>query len=149
MVKEVSNKQIIFKDYINGFPKESDMVLETSTIKLEVPEGCNGAVSVKNFYLSCDPYMRSRMSKLDDNYVPIFTPGSVSTLAYTPPVSSKYSLFFFSVLFTRVCTFHFCILLYLHGEANTLLLFSLTPLTYHLLELVSKKNEYLAETDEM
>nr|UWL85802.1 pulegone-reductase [Schizonepeta tenuifolia]WBW02126.1 pulegone reductase [Schizonepeta tenuifolia]7VR2_A Chain A, (-)-pulegone reductase PR1292 from Nepeta tenuifolia [Schizonepeta tenuifolia]7VR2_B Chain B, (-)-pulegone reductase PR1292 from Nepeta tenuifolia [Schizonepeta tenuifolia]7VR4_A Chain A, (-)-pulegone reductase PR1294 from Nepeta tenuifolia in complex with NADPH [Schizonepeta tenuifolia] len=79
MVEEVSNKQIIFKDYINGFPKESDMILKTSTIKLKVPEGCNDAVLVKNLYLSCDPYMRSRMSKLDDNYVPIFIPGSPIT----------------------------------------------------------------------
>nr|WBW02127.1 pulegone reductase [Schizonepeta tenuifolia] len=76
MVEEVSNKQIIFKDYINGFSKESDMILKTSTIKLKVPEGCNGAVLVKNLYLSCDPYMRICMSKLDDNYVTIFTPGS-------------------------------------------------------------------------
>nr|WBW02128.1 pulegone reductase [Schizonepeta tenuifolia] len=81
MVEEVSNKQIIFKDYISGFPKESDMILKTSTIKLKVPEGCNDAVLVKNLYLSCDPYMRSRMSKLDDNFIPIFTPGSVSLLS--------------------------------------------------------------------
>lgn len=77
--EEISNKQIIFKDYINGFPKESDMVLKNSTIKLKVPEGCNDAVLVKNLYLSCDPYMRSRMSKIEDNYVPILTPGSVSS----------------------------------------------------------------------
>ncbi|KAG6422894.1 hypothetical protein SASPL_113276 [Salvia splendens] len=74
MAKEVSNKQIIFKDYIHGFPKESDMILKTSIIKLKVPDDCNDAVLVKNLYLSCDPYMRSRMSKIDDNYVPIFTP---------------------------------------------------------------------------
>ncbi|KAG6419904.1 hypothetical protein SASPL_116416 [Salvia splendens] len=74
MSKEVSNKQIIFKDYIHGFPKESDMILKTSIIKLKVPDECNDAVLVKNLYLSCDPYMRSRMSKIDDNYVPIFTP---------------------------------------------------------------------------
>lgn len=73
----MSNKQIIFNDNISGFPKESDMMLKTSTIKLKVPEGgYDDAVLVKNLYLSCDPYMRSRMSKLDDNYVPIFTPGS-------------------------------------------------------------------------
>lgn len=74
--EEVRNKQIIFKDYINGFPKESDMMIKSSTIKLKVPEDCYDAVLVKNLYLSCDPYMRSRMSKLDDNYVPIFIPGS-------------------------------------------------------------------------
>ncbi|XP_057777824.1 2-alkenal reductase (NADP(+)-dependent)-like [Salvia miltiorrhiza] len=74
MVEEVSNKQVIFKGYINGYPKESDMILKTSTIKLKVPEGCSDAVLVKNLYLSCDPYMRSRMTKTDHNYVPIFTP---------------------------------------------------------------------------
>lgn len=79
--EEVSNKQIIFKDYINGFPKESDMLLKTSIIKLKVPEHCSDAVLVKNLYLSCDPYMRSRMTKLRHNYVPIFTPGAVRLLS--------------------------------------------------------------------
>ncbi|XP_057777845.1 2-alkenal reductase (NADP(+)-dependent)-like [Salvia miltiorrhiza] len=74
MAEEVSNKQVIFKGYINGYPKESDMILKTSTIKLKVPEGCSDAVLVKNLYLSCDPYMRSRMTKTDHNYIPVFTP---------------------------------------------------------------------------
>ncbi|KAF6164618.1 hypothetical protein GIB67_032846 [Kingdonia uniflora] len=72
---EVSNKQIIFQDYVTGFPKETDMVSKTSTIRLNVPQGSN-AVLVKNLYLSCDPYMRSRMKKsLVKSYVPSFTPG--------------------------------------------------------------------------
>ncbi|XP_071689549.1 2-alkenal reductase (NADP(+)-dependent)-like [Rutidosis leptorrhynchoides] len=72
----ITNKQIIFRDYINGFPKESDMIFNTSaTINLKLPEGSNG-VLVKNLYLSCDPYMRSRMSKLQGSYVESFTPGS-------------------------------------------------------------------------
>ncbi|KAK4421956.1 2-alkenal reductase (NADP(+)-dependent) [Sesamum alatum] len=73
---EVSNKQIIFKDYVKGFPKESDMILESSTIKLKVPEDCNDAVLVKNLYLSCDPYMRNRMGILEGSYIDSFTPGS-------------------------------------------------------------------------
>ncbi|XP_042498633.1 2-alkenal reductase (NADP(+)-dependent)-like isoform X4 [Macadamia integrifolia] len=72
--EEVSNKQVIFKDYITGFPKETDMVVSTGTIKLKVPEGSN-AVLVKNLYLSCDPYMRSCMTNLN-NYITPFTPGS-------------------------------------------------------------------------
>ncbi|KAH6778323.1 alkenal reductase [Perilla frutescens var. hirtella] len=76
MAEEVSNKQIILKDYVEGFPKESDFMFKTSKIKLKVPDDCNHAILVKNLYLSCDPYMRSRMSKLDDNYVACFTPGS-------------------------------------------------------------------------
>ncbi|KAJ4963691.1 hypothetical protein NE237_023630 [Protea cynaroides] len=73
---EVSNKQVIFRDYITGFPKETDMVLATGTIRLKVPDGSK-AILVKNLYLSCDPYMRSCMTKLDrPNYSPSFTPGS-------------------------------------------------------------------------
>ncbi|KAH6778321.1 Zinc-binding dehydrogenase family protein [Perilla frutescens var. frutescens] len=80
MAEEVSNKQIILKDYVEGFPKESDLMLKTSKIKLKVPDDCNDAVLVKNLYLSCDPYMRSRMSNLIDNYIiPCFTPGSTIT----------------------------------------------------------------------
>ncbi|OVA11906.1 Alcohol dehydrogenase superfamily [Macleaya cordata] len=81
LVELVSNKQIIFRDYITGFPKETDMVSRTGTIRLKVPakEGSSSSnsVLVKNLYLSCDPYMRIRMKKVDDPYVPAFTPGSV------------------------------------------------------------------------
>ncbi|RWR96737.1 2-alkenal reductase NADP+-dependent [Cinnamomum micranthum f. kanehirae] len=74
--EEVSNKQILFRDFITGFPKESDMILKTGTIKLKVPEGSK-AVVVKNLYLSCDPYMRTRMKILDTPYyIDSFTPGS-------------------------------------------------------------------------
>ncbi|KAK4566936.1 hypothetical protein RGQ29_002975 [Quercus rubra] len=58
--EEVSNKQVIFKDYVTGFPKESDMYVTTSTIKLKVPEGSNG-VLLKNLYLSCDPILMQRV----------------------------------------------------------------------------------------
>ena len=54
---EVSNKQVIFRDYVTGYPKESDMYVTTVTIKLKVPEGSN-ALLVKNLYLSCDPRMQ-------------------------------------------------------------------------------------------
>ncbi|KAM7464854.1 hypothetical protein LguiB_012416 [Lonicera macranthoides] len=72
---EVSNKQVVLKDYVSGFPKESDMIARTSTISLKVPEGSK-AVLVKNLYLSCDPYMRSRMQNIQGSYVESFTPGS-------------------------------------------------------------------------
>ncbi|KMT15555.1 hypothetical protein BVRB_3g059070 [Beta vulgaris subsp. vulgaris] len=76
---EVSNKQIIFKDYVVGFPKESDMEFTTSKIILKVPEDSTG-ILLKNLYLSCDPYMRSRMSKHHrPTYVESFTPGSTIT----------------------------------------------------------------------
>ncbi|GJX91100.1 ribonuclease H-like domain-containing protein [Tanacetum coccineum] len=78
-VQMISNKQVILKDYVVGFPKESDMILKTSeTINLKLPEGSNGVLLVKNLYLSCDPYMRGRMTKTEGSYVDSFTPGSPS-----------------------------------------------------------------------
>ncbi|KAL6548726.1 hypothetical protein OROGR_008492 [Orobanche gracilis] len=71
-----NNKQVILKNYVNGPPKESDMLLKTSTIKFKIPDGCLGAVLVKNLYLSCDPYMIGRMKKLDGHYTDAFTVGS-------------------------------------------------------------------------
>ncbi|RDX62037.1 2-alkenal reductase (NADP(+)-dependent), partial [Mucuna pruriens] len=58
--EEVKNKQVILRDYVTGYPKESDMYVDTNTIKLKVPQGSN-AVLVKNLYLSCDPTMQFRM----------------------------------------------------------------------------------------
>ncbi|XP_015581238.2 NADP-dependent alkenal double bond reductase P2 isoform X8 [Ricinus communis] len=40
----VRNKQLIFKDYVSGFPKETDMFLATSSITLKVPQECSKAV---------------------------------------------------------------------------------------------------------
>ncbi|XP_015061869.1 2-alkenal reductase (NADP(+)-dependent)-like [Solanum pennellii] len=75
MGEEISNKQILLKDYVNGFPKESDMELKICNMKLKVPEDSN-SVLVKNLYLSCDPYMRPRMKKTEGSYTDSFTPGS-------------------------------------------------------------------------
>nr|CAD1819911.1 unnamed protein product [Ananas comosus var. bracteatus] len=75
--EELSNKRIIFKDYVVGFPTEDDMVLTTSTVRSKVPEGST-AVILKNLYLSCDPYMRWRMSAPEhESYTDAFVPGSV------------------------------------------------------------------------
>ncbi|GLU17901.1 hypothetical protein SLE2022_342490 [Rubroshorea leprosula] len=74
----VGNKQVIFKDFVSGFPKESDMFVTTGSVKLKLPEGSR-AVLVKNLYLSCDPYMRVLMKPQDANYGSVFTsyiPGS-------------------------------------------------------------------------
>lgn len=81
-VQVVRNKQVVLKDYVSGFPKESDMeVITTGTIRLKVPEGSDGGVLVKNLYLSCDPYMRGRMKKTEPgaSYVESLTPGSPIT----------------------------------------------------------------------
>ncbi|KAL4193792.1 hypothetical protein AMTRI_Chr06g178660 [Amborella trichopoda] len=74
--EEVSNKQIILKNYVTGFPKETDMEVVSSSIKLKVPEGSN-SILVKNLYLSCDPSLRVRMRKPENlGYFVGFTPGS-------------------------------------------------------------------------
>jgi NADPH-dependent curcumin reductase CurA len=74
----VSNKQVILRDYVSGFPKESDMYVTTAgTVKLKVPEGST-AVLVKNLYLSCDPVMRTQMARVIKSRFSSFTPGSVS-----------------------------------------------------------------------
>ncbi|PQQ03380.1 2-alkenal reductase (NADP(+)-dependent) [Prunus yedoensis var. nudiflora] len=78
VIKIIRNKQVILRDYVSGFPKESDMqVVSSGTIKLKLPEGCEG-VLVKNFYLSCDPYVKGRMTKRDpgSRYLDSFNPGS-------------------------------------------------------------------------
>ncbi|XP_042418114.1 2-alkenal reductase (NADP(+)-dependent)-like [Zingiber officinale] len=77
----VGNKQVLLKHFIpEGAPKETDMELVTTgTIRLRVPEGSN-AVLLKNLYLSCDPYMRPRMTKHEDSsYVDDFIPGAPIT----------------------------------------------------------------------
>ncbi|KAI3963234.1 hypothetical protein MKX01_030364 [Papaver californicum] len=56
---EITNKQIIFRDYIEGSPKETDMIVNV------------------NLYLSCDPYLRGRMRNFHGSYIPPFSPGSV------------------------------------------------------------------------
>ncbi|EOY04547.1 PREDICTED: 2-alkenal reductase (NADP(+)-dependent) [Theobroma cacao] len=74
----VRNKQVIFKDYITGFPKESDMHVTTGNIKLKVPAGTK-ALLVKNLYLSCDPYMRILMRSQGSDLFSPYTPGSPIT----------------------------------------------------------------------
>ncbi|KAM2620561.1 hypothetical protein TB2_025434 [Malus domestica] len=76
-----SNKHVILRDYVTSFPKESDMQLVTAAAtKLKLPEGSTW-VLVKNLYLSCDPYMRGRMTKCEpgSSYVPSFVHGSPIT----------------------------------------------------------------------
>ncbi|KAK9205578.1 hypothetical protein WN943_015846 [Citrus x changshan-huyou] len=74
MAELVRNKQVILKDFVSGFPKETDMYMTESSIELKVPKGSNG-VLLKNLYLSCDPYMRPRMTYIEGSYVESFKPG--------------------------------------------------------------------------
>ncbi|GAB4858929.1 hypothetical protein Ancab_010402 [Ancistrocladus abbreviatus] len=80
MAAVVKNKQGIFRDYMKTCPKESDMVVrdDMQGISLKVEEGSN-AILLQNLYLSCDPYLRNRMAKIDhpsDSSYRSFTPGS-------------------------------------------------------------------------
>ena len=99
--KEVKNKQLILRDYVSGFLKESDMYLKSdSTTKLKLEQESNG-VLVKNLFLAADPHLRVLMNKSESRSVlQSFSPGSVCFFAP----------YFFS---TKVCTFfifYFCIL---------------------------------------
>ncbi|CAL9054358.1 unnamed protein product [Musa banksii] len=79
--KVVVNKKVVLKHYIpDGPATESDMELvATDTLRLRLPPGST-AVLVKNLYLSCDPYMRSRMTKHDEpSYVSDLVPGTPIT----------------------------------------------------------------------
>ncbi|CAA3019595.1 2-alkenal reductase (NADP(+)-dependent) [Olea europaea var. sylvestris] len=77
MAEEVDNQQIIFRGYIEGNPRETDMEFKVGKkMKMEAPKG-SGAMLVKNLYLSCDPYMRGRMRNFHGSYIPPFVPGSV------------------------------------------------------------------------
>ncbi|KAK9200546.1 hypothetical protein WN944_015744 [Citrus x changshan-huyou] len=49
MPEMVRNKQVILKDYVSGFPKETDMYMTESSIELKVPKGSNG-VLLKNLF---------------------------------------------------------------------------------------------------
>ncbi|KAG9450748.1 hypothetical protein H6P81_010713 [Aristolochia fimbriata] len=73
--EEVSNKQIIFREFAEGIPKESDMAVKSAQLKLKVPEGRPMAVLVRNLYLSCDPFMRLRMGPQMECCFPPFERG--------------------------------------------------------------------------
>ncbi|XP_078149167.1 2-alkenal reductase (NADP(+)-dependent)-like [Carex rostrata] len=70
--------KVILKNYVTGKVKESDMeVVPTEAIELKVPEGSKDVIVLKNLYLSCDPYMRSLMTKHDEPFFLDFIPGKV------------------------------------------------------------------------
>ncbi|KAH7670858.1 2-alkenal reductase (NADP(+)) protein [Dioscorea alata] len=73
------NKKVLLTKYVNGFVEESDMEVTTNeTILLELPQGSNDIVLVKNLYLSCDPFMRGLMVEMSEfHYMEAFVPGSV------------------------------------------------------------------------
>ncbi|WVZ53459.1 hypothetical protein U9M48_004398, partial [Paspalum notatum var. saurae] len=58
----VPNKKVVLRRHVTGFPSEEDMEIVEDIVDLRVPAGLT-AVLMKNLYLSCDPWMRGRMSK--------------------------------------------------------------------------------------
>jgi NADPH-dependent curcumin reductase CurA len=72
----VQNKKVVLRRYVTGLPTEEDMEIVVDTIVLRVPAG-QTAVLVKNLYLSCDPWMRDRMSKHDDGDPTVLAPDFV------------------------------------------------------------------------
>ncbi|KAH9723922.1 PKS ER domain-containing protein [Citrus sinensis] len=58
------------------------MKITSGSIKLKVAEGSKDTVLLKNLYLSCDPYMQKRMSKLDTSLFYSFCPVMPSVTAY-------------------------------------------------------------------
>ncbi|XP_048226361.1 NADP-dependent alkenal double bond reductase P2 isoform X6 [Ricinus communis] len=69
----VRNKQLIFKDYVSGFPKETDMFLATSSITLKVPQECSKAVL---------PIKSLGVAKVVDSAHPEFKEGMPGMTAY-------------------------------------------------------------------
>ncbi|KAF0888817.1 hypothetical protein E2562_017811 [Oryza meyeriana var. granulata] len=79
MAAVVSNRRVILKRYVTGLPSEDDMEMVTAETTLAVPAG-SAAVVVKNLYISCDPYVRRRMTRHEvPSYVPDYVPGEVIT----------------------------------------------------------------------
>ncbi|GJM87718.1 hypothetical protein PR202_ga03701 [Eleusine coracana subsp. coracana] len=86
---EVQNRQVILKRYVTGMTSEDDMEVVTGTARLAVPP-CSTGMVLKNLYVSCDPYMRSRMSKHEDpSYVAGFVPGEVMVINYSSKRQSQ------------------------------------------------------------
>ena len=66
----VQNKKVVLRRHVTGFPTEDDMEITVGTTEQRVLAGLT-AVLIKNLYLSCDPWMRGRMSKHDDGANPV------------------------------------------------------------------------------
>lgn len=81
MAAVVTNRRVILKRYVTGLPSEDDMEVVTAKTTLAVPAGSE-AVMVKNLYVSCDLYMRGRMTRHEvPSYVPDYVPGEVYIIA--------------------------------------------------------------------
>ncbi|KAK1662921.1 hypothetical protein QYE76_051080 [Lolium multiflorum] len=77
MAEQLKSRRVILKEYVEGYPTEEHMELLPAA---DVDEAAaeEGSVLVKNLYLSCDPYMRPKMSRPQgqSSYTSAFVPGS-------------------------------------------------------------------------
>ncbi|MED6179482.1 hypothetical protein PIB30_001245 [Stylosanthes scabra] len=91
---QVRNKQVFLKNYVTGFPKESDMEIVEGSITLKVPEGSSDVVLLKNLYLSCDPFMRILMTEdTPANLGLLYSPGSSTVRNNSGPVTQRPPLY--------------------------------------------------------
>ncbi|XP_052172074.1 2-alkenal reductase (NADP(+)-dependent)-like [Diospyros lotus] len=92
VVPREKQKQVVLKDFVSGFPKESDMYISSSSsMGLQVGQAnggghIHGVLLLKNLYLSCDPYMRILMTRRIQDpaattvFPTSYAPGSVDLL---------------------------------------------------------------------
>lgn len=77
-IETVRNKQVKLKQYAPEVLTESDFEVAASEISLELQQSSSDDVLVKNLYLSCDPYMRHRLTGLNYSHHPSFKIGQVA-----------------------------------------------------------------------
>ncbi|KQJ88705.1 2-alkenal reductase (NADP(+)-dependent) [Brachypodium distachyon] len=81
--KGLKSRRVILTEYVEGYPREEHMELLPAAAVLDRPAAeSSPSVLVKNLYLSCDPYMRPKMSRPipgQSSYTSAFVPGSVLT----------------------------------------------------------------------
>jgi len=105
---EVRNKQVVLKNYVVGFPKESDMNIVEGTITLKVPEGSSDLL-LKNLYLSCDPYMSLLMAKEDDRSLGVgtYTPHCVTLTLFHHAIFSLLVLLLTSIQTNHIFLYYY------------------------------------------
>jgi NADPH-dependent curcumin reductase CurA len=87
----------LLKEYVDGYPMEEHMELlpAADVDQAAAAAAEDGSVLVKNLYLSCDPYMRPKMSRPvgQSSYTSAFVPGSAITGYGVAQVRINYACF--------------------------------------------------------
>ncbi|EMS64850.1 putative NADP-dependent oxidoreductase P1 [Triticum urartu] len=77
---ELKSRRVILKDYVEGYPTEEHMELLPAADVDEAAAAEEGSVLVKNRCPYCDPYMRPKMTRPQEQwYTEAFVPGSTIT----------------------------------------------------------------------